>query len=257
MRSGGSNRSVRRRNASGSRQRNEQRVAGDLSPRLMPARNPAEDRASLREIADSALYRDVTQMIADIGNLLSAQQGDGVSEVLERLAQQDLGAGAFREPQPQRQPVLSHLPHCLAEVGQLHPALASHFSNVEGSMEWLRSPAYTDLIMGNGFNDNYGWSHIIGPHGFFPGDDFVLGVVMLGPDRHFPDRYQPAPELCWPLTVESFWSRDGKPFFAKRQGTTVWHPSMAPHATMTGASPLLALWFHTRDTASPARLRWS
>jgi hypothetical protein len=83
----------------------------------------------------------------------------------------------------------------------------------------------------------------------------LLGLLMLGPDRHYPDHYHPAPELYWPLTSESFWSRDGKPFFVKAPGETVWHPSMALHATITNATPLLAVWCWTRDTATPARLK--
>ena len=257
MRSGGVNRPVRQRGGSGSRLRKPSRAGTETSSRLRRLADGAGDQAGQRDVANAALYRDVRRLIADVGELLSMHRAEGVPEVLERLGQQDLGEAAFREPTPNRQPVLSHLPHCLAEVGQLHPVLASHLSVLEASLQWHRSPAYTDLIMGSGFNANYGWTHVIGPHGFFPGDDFVMGILMLGPDRHYPDRYQPAPELCWPLTEESFWSRDGKPFFAKQQGTPIWHPSMAPHATMTGASPLLALWFRTRDTATPTRLRWS
>lgn len=254
MRSGGLNRPLRQRHASGARAGALCRPMAEFPSRTNHLAKLGADQAQSQA---AALCSDVTGLIADIGRLLSIQGGEGVAEVLERLATQDLGEAAFREPQPQRQPVLSHLPHCLAEIGRLHPVLAAHFASIEASMQWLRSPDYTDLIMGNGFNANYGWAQIIGPHGFFPGKDFTLGVLMLGPDRHYPDRYQPAPELCWPLTLESFWSRDGKPFFVKQQGTTIWHPSMALHATMTGASPLLALWFRTRDTSSPTRLKWS
>ncbi len=95
------------------------------------------------------------------------------------------------------------------------------------------------------------------PNGFFAGDDVLLGLLMLGPDRHYPDHYHPAPELYWPLTSESYWSRDGKPFAVKAQGEIIWHPSMALHATITNALPLLAVWCWTRDTATPARLKLS
>ena len=75
---------------------------------------------------------------------------------------------------------------------------------------------------------------IIGPHGFFPGDDFLLGLLMLGPDRHYPDHYHPAPELYWPLTAESFWSRDGKSFRRKRRAPPSGTRSVTLHATITG-----------------------
>jgi hypothetical protein len=254
MRSGGFKRPERERAGRGRRPRTTPRAAPEMPSRLLRRLDSAQ--ASSQGVADAALHADVCALLAEIDRQLAQQQGEGVADVRKRLAEQDLGMAAFREPQPQRQEVLSHLPECLAEAAQVQPMIAAQLAALETAIQWQRSPGYTDLIMGNGFNANYGWAHIIGPHGFFPGDDFLLGVLMLGPDRHYPDRYQPAPELCWPLTPESFWSRDGKPFFVKQQGTTIWHPSMATHATMTGSSPLLALWFRTRDTASPTRLKW-
>jgi hypothetical protein len=77
---------------------------------------------------------------------------------------------------------------------------------------------------------------------------------MLGPNRHYRDHYHPAPELYWPLTVGSRWSIGGGPFVEKAQGATIWHPSMALHATITDDEPLLAVWCWTKDVATPAKL---
>ena len=99
-----------------------------------------------------------------------------------------------------------------------------------------------------------GWAELIGPHGFFPGDDFLLGLLMLGPNRHYKDHYHPAPELYWPLTSGSSWSIDGGDFGAVAQGATIWHPPMALHATKTGENPLLAIWCWTKDTGTSAKL---
>ena len=127
--------------------------------------------------------------------------------------------------------------------------------HIGSGLQWRQSPAYTDDILGAGFGANYGWAEIIGPHGFFPGSDFLLGMLMLGPNRHYPDHYHPAPELYWPLTSDSRWSADGQPFDVKPQGAIIWHPAMILHATITRDSPLLALWCWTSDTATPARLK--
>ena len=194
------------------------------------------------------------QLVAAAAAGLAARQGEGLAEVLERLAQQDIGTAAFREPEPQGLPVLAHLPHCVGEVMLLDPALAAAIATVEDALQWQQSASYTDDVLGAGFSNNYGWAEIIGPRGFFPGDDFLLGLLMLGPGRHYCDHYHPAPELYWPLTAGSFWSRDGGPFEEKPQGAVIWHPSMALHATITRATPLLALWCWTRDTATPAQL---
>ena len=41
-------------------------------------------------------------------------------------------------------------------------------------------------VLGEGFTANYGWAEIIGPNGFFAGDDFLLGLLMLGPAPSLP-----------------------------------------------------------------------
>ena len=118
---------------------------------------------------------------------LSARSGEGVPEVLARLSEQDLGTEAQRTPEPCNLPVLAQLPHCIGEVMLLDPALAAAIAAVDGDLNWMQSPTYSDRILGEGFSANYGWAEIIGPNGFFAGDDLLLGLLMLGPDRHYPD----------------------------------------------------------------------
>ena len=201
------------------------------------------------------LLEQARRLIGAITRGLSARPGEGVGEVLSRLAMQDLDEARFREPEPRGLPVLSHLPQSIGETMLLDPGLAAAIAAVEDSLHWVQSSSYTDALLGEGFSDNYGWSHIIGPDGFFPGDDFLLGLLMLGPVRHYRDHYHPAPELYWPLTPGSHWSIDGGPFVEKPQGATIWHPPMALHATKTDATPLLAVWCWTKDVATPARLK--
>lgn len=201
------------------------------------------------------LEYNARQLVAAVTRSLSARHGEGLAEVLERLSAQDLGPSQFREPEPRGLPVLSHLPQALGEAMLLDAGLAAAIAAVEDGLQWLQSASYTDGILGAGFTANYGWAEIIGPNGFFAGDDFLLGLLMLGPDRHYIDHYHPAPELYWPLTSGSFWSRDGGPFAEKPQGAVIWHPSMALHATITHETPLLAVWCWTRDVGTPARLK--
>ena len=206
---------------------------------------------------NSELYDSARWFLGAVARGLHARPGEGVAEVLSRLSEQDLGEAAFREPEPQGLQVLVHLPTCIGETMLLDPDLAAAIASVEEGLQWCQSASYTDALLGEGFSANYGWAEIIGPNGFFPGDDFLLGLLMLGPDRHYSDHYHPAPELYWPLTSESHWSIDGAPFAEKPQGATIWHPPMALHATITRQQPLLAVWSWTRDTATPARLKAS
>jgi hypothetical protein len=207
-----------------------------------------------RYCVNHELFENVRWLIGAIARGLSGRSGEGVSEVLERLAEQGLTANDFREVEPKSLPVVRHLPDTIGECLLVDADLAAALAAVEDSLHWRQSEAYSDALLGEGFMANYGWSEIIGPRGFFPGDDFLLGLLMLGPGHHYRDHFHPAPELYWPLTAGSTWSRDSGPFVEKPPGATGWHPSMAMHATQTGASPLLTVWSWTRDTGTPARL---
>jgi hypothetical protein len=201
------------------------------------------------------LYDNAHWLIAAASRGLAARQGEGMAEVLARLAEQDLGEAVFREPEPRGLAVLTHLPQAIGETMLLDPDLAAAIAAVEDALCWVQSASYTDAVLGEGFSANYGWAQIIGPEGFFPGDDFLLGLLMLGPHRHYRDHYHPAPELYWPLTSGSSWSRNSGAFVDKPQGAIIWHPPMMMHATKTGAAPLLAVWSWTRDTTTPAQLK--
>jgi hypothetical protein len=201
------------------------------------------------------LFETARWLVRAIERGLAARNGDGVAEVLSRLSEQDLAGASFREPEPAGFPVLTHLPQAIGEVLMLDPDLAAAIAAIEDALMWRQSSSYTDDVLGEGFSANYGWAEIIGPDGFFPGDDVLLGLLMLGPHRHYRDHYHPAPELYWPLTAQSHWSKDGGAFVEQPQGAIIWHPSMVLHATKTQDSPLLAVWCWTRDTATPAKLK--
>jgi hypothetical protein len=201
------------------------------------------------------LFSNARWLVGAIARGLHERPGEAVAGVLSRLAAQDLSEASFREPEPRGLPVLSHLPHAIGETMLLDPDLAAAIAAVEDALCWLQSSSYTDEILGEGFSANYGWAQIIGPDGFFPGDDFLLGLLMLGPHRHYLDHYHPAPELYWPLTSASCWSMGGGPFAEQPQGATIWHPPMILHATQTGETPLLAVRSWTRDTQAPAKLK--
>ena len=164
-------------------------------------------------------------------------------------ARSDASLPAMRVP-PQAVEVEKHVLGAML----LDPDLTAGLAAIEDALQWRQSSSYSDAILGEGFTANYGWAEIIGPNGFFPGDDFLLGLLMLGPQRHYRNHHHPAPELYWPLTAQSLWSRDGGPFAEKPQGATICHAPMTVHATRTEETPLLALWCWTRDVSTPATL---
>jgi len=200
-------------------------------------------------------FKHASWLIAAIGRGLKLRSSaEGVDEVLGRLARQSTGAGDFRRPDPATLPVVKYFPDCIGEAMLLDADLAAALAATADDLQWRQSEAYSDRLLGDGFMANYGWCQLIGPHGFFPGDDFLLGLLMLGPERHYKDHYHPAPELYWPLTGPSDWKRGAGGFETRSAGDIIWHPPLRMHATRTGARPLLAVWCWTADTATPAKL---
>ena len=181
-------------------------------------------------------------------------KGDAAAEVRRRLAEQDLSPASAREPVPRRLPATRFLPECVATSMFMSPDVAAALAEIDEFLKWKQNPNYSDQSMGPGYMDNYAYAELVGPDGFFAGNDFLMGLLLLGPNVHYRDHHHAAPELYWLLTGPSEW-RLGKGDFAMREaGETIWHEPHVVHATRTGSSPLLAVWAWSRDVSEPARL---
>ena len=189
-----------------------------------------------------------------ISSHLKRLAGEGVGEVLSRLDEQETGAASVLIPEPTTLPVLNHLDSCLKEASLFDAAISQAIADLRPYLQWRQSKAYNDALLGTGFIENYGWCEVIGPNGLFQGNDFLLGLLMLGPNTHYRDHFHPAPELYWPLTSNTEWRKGDEKLTPKAAGTVIWHQPNVIHATKTGAAPLLTIWSWTRDTATPARL---
>lgn len=207
----------------------------------------------VRAMSDD-LYNDARWLVGAIARGLHSRGGRHVDVVLRRLAEQDMTREDFVEPRPQGLPVTRYFADTIAETMMIESELAAAIAAADGHLKWLQSKSYTDEILGAGFSENYGWCEIVGPQGFFKGDDFILGLLMLGPQRHYKDHYHPAPELYWPLTGPTDWKQGAGSFETKEAGAVIYHAPMVHHATKTAAQPLLAVWSWTKDIHTPARL---
>jgi hypothetical protein len=207
----------------------------------------------VRAMSDD-LYNDARWLVGAIARGLQARGGTHVDVVLQRLAAQDMTREDFIEPRVQTLPVTRYFADTIAETMMIEPELAAAIASLDGHLKWLQSKSYTDEILGAGFGENYGWCEIIGPQGFFKGDDFILGLLMLGPQRHYKDHYHPAPELYWPLTGPTEWKQGPGSFETKQAGAVIYHAPMVHHATKTAEHTLLTVWCWTKDTHTPAKL---
>lgn len=198
------------------------------------------------------IYRPAMWIIDAIRRSL---KGEVTAEVRARLAAQDLSPAAMLEPQPRRLPATRFLPECVAASMFMSPDVAAALAEIEEFLHWRQNPNYSDRAMGRaGYMDNYAYAELIGPNGFFAGDDFLMGLLLLGPGVHYRDHHHAAPELYWLLTGPSEWRRGTGDFAMHDAGDMIWHAPHVVHATRTGTSPLLAVWAWTRDVNEPARL---
>jgi hypothetical protein len=202
----------------------------------------------------NAVYRAARRFISIIEKGVAASDGADPGAALARLAAQPLDPGSFHEPPPSQLPAVRHLAPCVAETMLLSADLAATIASLDDHFAWHHTTTYTDAILGEGFSDNYCWCEVIGSHGFFAGDDFRMGLLLLGTNRYYPDHYHKAPELYWPLTGETEWRQGQGTFRIPKAGTVIWHRPMELHATRTHDRPLLAAWMWTKDVAGPVLL---
>jgi hypothetical protein len=201
------------------------------------------------------VHRNVTWLVGAIARALFRDHNEapGVGETLARLAGQDLSAGALVEPEPRRLSACRHLPELAAHAMMVADDVAAAIAACEESSNWLQNANYTGDTGPGGDMEDYAYCELIGPTGFFAGDDFLLGLMIVGPERIYRDRLHKAPELYWLLTGPSDWSHAHGPYRAHEAGDTLWHPPNLVHATRTLHAPLLAVWAWTRDVTEPAR----
>jgi hypothetical protein len=202
------------------------------------------------------VYENAHWLIEAIANGLERRRREpGVSEVLGRLSAQDISESTHREPAAIHLPACRHLPALLGELMVVESTLAAAIAANEDALEWRQNPNYSDETMGQaGYMDNYAYAEIIGPSGPFAGDNFLLGLMILGPHLHYRDHFHRAPELYWMLTGPSEWRSGIGDFAVRAAGETIWHPPLVPHATRTGEVPLLTVWAWTGDVGEPAKL---
>ncbi len=129
-----------------------------------------------------------------------------------------------RAVRPSRLPVLRHL--------TASPELLC--------LEWRQT--YGVAEMGQAFLDNYGWAELIGRRGPIASMNMLCGFLLLGPKTLYRRHRHAAEELYVPLSGTAEWFREDGGWHAVPPGGVLHHPPWLPHATRTGAEPLLALY---------------
>jgi hypothetical protein len=200
------------------------------------------------------IHAGATWLIEAVARDLGTLGGDGASTALSRLAGQDISVAACREPRPRNLSACIWLAETIAATMLVSPSVSASLAEIAPHLRWKQNANYSDELLGEGYMASYAYCEFIGPDGFFRGDDFLMGLLLLGPDRYYKDHAHPAPELYWTLTGPSLWRRAPGEFETRAAGSAIWHAPNIVHATRTTGEPLLAMWIWTEDTAYPAQL---
>ena len=111
----------------------------------------------------------------------------------------------------------------------------------------------TDIVLAN-----YGYAVIAGPADGPPApircETMALGILLLGPDTHYPLHSHPAVELYVTLSGDGDWWREPGPWRSEPVRTAIYHAPNVRHATGAGAVPLLAVYLWRGDLTTHAAL---
>ena len=178
------------------------------------------------------------------------QSSDGplVAATLKLKAEPRVGTG-------KRKPVAQFVGNAveLAKQGPL-AEIADAFAAVEPGCDWLQNPNYSEASLGPGYVDRYGYVELVGPGRPIESGDLLVGLLLLGPDMHYPDHAHPAEEIYHVVAGTAEWWREDEGWRRKGPGTLIHHVPMMRHAMRTSAEPLLALYCWTGDVKTYAMM---
>ena len=173
------------------------------------------------------------------------RDAEGVGETLERLGEQARPRGV--PPTPQQDAACRHLTAGLASAQAVDRALAEALAALAPLLHWQRIPEHVPHPP-DPFMDDYAFAKIFGPQGVYPGEDFMMGLFIIGPQQFYPTHLHQAPELYWLFSSPTEWRfGEDAPWETKPPGALHWNRPYHSHAMRTGDVPFFALWAWTRD----------
>ena len=143
----------------------------------------------------------------------------------------------------------------LPALARLKTPLAHALRGAAPLFRWRQNPNYNAANMGAEFMAGYGYVEFAGPkEALFHAPEIRVGLLALGPGRHYPPHAHPAEEVYHPLTLGGDWRRGDESWRGVAAGFAIHHPPMIAHETRAGPGALLALYCWAGDTTTEARL---
>jgi len=173
----------------------------------------------------------------------------------EHLRLLQSGLSTLQDVPAARVPVQSR---CEAEL-QAYAAdceLARALADLMPAIHLTRSESYLAAPPSADFGNNYGYGVICGPDSGPPAlmkDAHIsFGLMLLGPDTHYPLHSHPADEIYYTVTGPSSWRTGDDAWSSRKAGEIIHHPSWIPHATLAGDRPLVLLYVWQGDLETDA-----
>lgn len=153
---------------------------------------------------------------------------------------------------PQVLPVCQYLPSLLRADDE--DPVVRGVAPLCAQLAWVQNPNYTGGQLAPAFLANYGYAEIIGPQGVVLDDEFMLGILLLGPQTEYPAHYHPAEELYYTVSGDASWWQREQPWTQRGSGSYVYHPSGVAHAMQTARQPVCLLYMWWGEIGVPAQL---
>lgn len=141
---------------------------------------------------------------------------------------------------PSSVPVLRYLHLARQQSADFGVAFVATLVRSAAHLAWRRS--YSTETTSAEFQDNYGWTELVGLSGPLPSEHLACGVLLLGPHTRYPAHHHEAEEIYVPLSGTAEWLQPDGHFVSRAPGSVIYHASNQVHAMRTGADPLLALY---------------
>jgi quercetin dioxygenase-like cupin family protein len=154
---------------------------------------------------------------------------------------------------PYRLPVCRFWRQAMSGGSPLLPPLAE----LAPHLRWVQNPNYVLAPPSPDFLENYGYAVLTGPGGLVQNEALAFGVLLLGPDTHYPRHRHPAAEIYVVASGEAEWQKGEEAWRRERPGAVIRHNCLVPHATRSLAEPLLAAYLWIGDLATHARIEGS
>ena len=173
---------------------------------------------------------------------------DGAAPMLEAVCA-DLKRAASSPPSPRMIAASTLLDNALPGT-----ALGAAIARAAPLFRWRQNPNYSAANMGAAFMAGYGYVEFAGPReALFHAPDIRVGLLLLGPQLHYPLHAHPAEEVYHPLT-DGLWRRGQEEWRAVPAGHAIHHAPMVPHETKATDRTLLALYSWRGNTVTEAQL---